>query len=180
MIFSVVTVLAYLRVNSYFHFYHLGALVSMLVVLVISSIDLIGAICMLFWLVPLCMFSGYLADTYSPLIVIPASVVLFMLSYYAIVIYGHYKIEPALQVHSGQEDSNYYFRKGYVFSQGLHPDAGWADGLVQFCISPLAFTHDWLVWFGLRKKMDKKITHKRQHFINRLSAGEQPLLLIEA
>jgi uncharacterized membrane protein YGL010W len=178
IVFSVVNVLAYLGVHSSLHVYHLGTLVSLMAVVVISTIDIIGALCMLGWLIPICMFSGYVVYTYSPFIVIPSSVVLFMVSYYATVKYGHFKIEPALHLPTGQEDSNYYFRKGYVFSQGLHPNAGFADGLVQFCISPLAFTHDWLVLLGMRKKMEKKIIHKREHFIRRLSQGEQPLVVI--
>lgn len=180
IILSVVTVLAYIKIDSSLHLFHLGTLISLLVVLVIASIDLTGAICSLFWILPLCTLSGYIADSFSIFIVIPSAILMFVIGYYATVVIGHFRIEPLLQVKTRHEDSNYYFRKGYVFSQGLHPDLGLADALVQFCIAPLAFTHEWMCQLGLRKKIEQKIILKRVHFIERLAQGQKPLVVINS
>jgi uncharacterized membrane protein YGL010W len=178
IVLSVLTVLAYLNVHSSFHMLHLGTIVALLVVLVIASIDLPGAICSLFWIIPLCVFSGYLADSFPIFIVIPSAILTFLIGYYATVVVGHFKMEPLLQIKNMREDSNYYFRKGYVFSQGLHPDLGLADALVQFCIAPLAFTHEGLYQLGMRKKIEQKIIIKRSDFIQRLANDQQPLVVI--
>lgn len=154
---------------------HLATLLSLLLSAVLATVDVIGALVLLACLVAASALAGAIAGYLPWQAVLPAAIGGHLLSWGAIMILGHGRLEPGIAVGGALQDSNLYFRRRYHLARGLGRDVAGADVVVQFCISPLSVVQDLLVLAGLRRELDGAIRRERARVIERLGRDEAPL-----
>lgn len=179
ILFSAMCLQAYLRVPTDHPLgclLHLGTLLSLALFAVLSTIDRLGALLLLAWLLPASALAGHLASTVPWLVLVPTAALVHVLSWWFTVKVGHEVVEPELQLEGGAEDSNVYFRRGYYLARDLGCAVSPLDRVIQFCIAPLSVVQDGLALFGLRLRLERAIERERARVLARLSRGGSPLI----
>lgn len=134
----------------------------------LATIDLVGALVIGALLVP----PAVLLEAQGGALVWPALGV-HLAAWWAQTWVGHLRYEPAVKTPHGAQDSNLYFRAGWFHARGLGGTA--LDGLVQFCIAPLAALYDG--WFALGRGhgLEAQMLAVRARVLERIAAGLVPL-----
>jgi uncharacterized membrane protein YGL010W len=154
---------------------HVATLLTVSLVLLLATIDLAGALVLFAILLPMSFAAGLAATLAPASIVVPTAIALQLFGWYATVRIGHCELERPVEVATGAEDSNVYFRRRYHLAEGIGRTLGPIDALIQFCISPLSVVQDGLALLGLRHDLEKRVTRARVEVLARLARGEAPL-----
>jgi uncharacterized membrane protein YGL010W len=175
-IFSVALPLSLLQFNQASEFSQGAVVVAILIGLSLVWVDVKGGILSTIWLVMIALIAGRVTQLIPTVWSILGGVLLYGASMYCLVVWGHSYYEEKLKTsQTGKlEDSNLYFRKGFVAGMNLGRPVIWADQVAQFNISPLAVTYDVLFSFGLYRKLENKIEARRQELQRKLALGKMP------
>lgn len=155
---------------------HLGTLLTVVMCVALATIDAIGSLCLLAFLLPFSAAAGAAAAGGPALLVIPAAIAVHLAAWYGTVAVGHQKLEPWLATAEGREDSNLYFRRGYYLGRDIGAPVNGLDAFIQFCIAPLSVAQDALLCAGLRRSLQSAIDDERERVTARIERGEAPLL----
>lgn len=155
--------------------FHMGTILTLCLGVVLATIDLAGAALLLAFLLPWCALAGVAARTGPAVVVIPAAIAVHLLAWVGTVGVGHGKLEPWIDVGGQREDSNVYFRRGYYLGRDVGAEVHGIDGLIQFCIAPLAVAQDVLLLAGSRGSFQRAIEAERARVLRRLERGLAPL-----
>lgn len=155
--------------------FHIGTVLTLCLGVVLATIDVAGAALLLAFLLPWCALAGVAAQTAPAVVVIPAAVAVHLLAWYGTVGVGHGKLEPWIDVGGQREDSNVYFRRGYYLGRDVGAEVHRIDGLIQFCIAPLAVAQDVLLLAGLRASFQQAIEAERARVLQRIERRLAPL-----
>lgn len=153
---------------------HVGTGLTIALTLVIASVDALGALLLLALLLPCCVATAWLAALPFALVA-PIALTVHGLAWYATVVVGHEHLEGAVELSTGFEDSNLYFRRGHYRGLALGAPLGLLDPMLQFCIAPLAVVQDVLVVLGARHGLERTIEERRDRVLANLAAGRPPL-----
>ena len=178
VLFTMMCMVAYLRIPTDHPMAcvaHVATPISLAMVFVLATVDRAGATVLLAALLPACALAGALADVAAWWIVVPAAALLHIASWWGMVVFGHGRIEPDVDVDGRRLDSNVYFRRSYYITREVGSETRSIDALVQFCIAPLSVVQDALVTLGLRRGLERAVIDERQRLLRRLAEGAPPL-----
>ena len=153
---------------------HAGTLAVACGCIALACIDRVGAFALFAWLAPLCGLAGLAVRSVPSASLLPLAAAVHALAWVLTVSVGHARLEPGVMLGGYTEDSNLYFRAGYFTAREIGCPVAPIDRVIQFCIAPLALTHDALVSVGFRAAYERRIVRQREVVLERLRCGHPP------
>jgi uncharacterized membrane protein YGL010W len=150
---------------------NLGLAVYGAAALCFASLDVVAALILCAWVLPLLVAADQIAARAPASIVLPGALAVQIAGWYLSVIVGHERLEPRVEEAGRLVSTNVYLEKRMFRLRNVGRRAGPVDAFVQFAIAPYHLTFEALFRLGYRPALRRRVKALEAAGLRRMARG---------